>query len=606
MSTQGRQKRKVLPARSLENWLIPLLICGLLGLFSFSRTRTLLAKGPAHKNEVQVEGISELRKKFAWKKRRIIFNNDGDDAYPFKTYNSLVKEFIRARTTGLIGSQVDTIFYSTACSFGYFSHRTNVGYTFLTGVFTSLGLNRYNIVPDLVGLGTDPLKLMVDSCRKYRIEIFWSLRMNDTHDSGTEDYAKYYFSPWKKLFPELLAGSPEKKPLHGGWSAVDYAQPAVQNAVFEFCKEVCRNYEIDGLELDFCRHPHFFKNVAWGIKITQAELDMMTALVRRIRKMADAESVKKGRPILIAVRVPDSLKYCHDIGIDLNRWLHEGLIDILTTGEIFQLMPWKYSADLGHKYGIPVYACLAGSRVKGESHDLPASMLRNSAESYRGLAMQAWQSGVDGIYLFNFNYSFKPYSVLWWELGDPQTMLTENKTYFVSPLGKGRAGYLLEALAYIRLPVVSPDAPLRVGAGAEELLPIILGEDISEAEKHGFGADVQCVIWVKDLGCPLALRVELNGHLLTDGLLDGELLKYHVTPSFLKKGENVFRVAYRPKGMASRDCTKGGGQQIPSGSSSNVGSICLYDVLLSVAYEKKLDGSRTVQTEKEGFSINVR
>ena len=62
-------------------------------------------------------------------------------------------------------------------------------------------------------------------------------------------------------------------------SQVDYGEPDVRNLAFRFLEEVCRRFEIDGLEMDFFRHACFFKSVAQGGCTSQEELDMMTGLV---------------------------------------------------------------------------------------------------------------------------------------------------------------------------------------------------------------------------------------------------------------------------------------------------------------------------------------
>ena len=64
----------------------------------------------------------------------------------------------------------------------------------------------------------------------------------------------------------------------------------------------------------------------------------------------------------IAVRVPDSVGYCKAIALDLYRWLEEDLIDIMVVGDYFWLQPWERSVELGHKYEVPVYPSLSGSR----------------------------------------------------------------------------------------------------------------------------------------------------------------------------------------------------------------------------------------------------
>src|SRR5215208_477070 len=56
--------------------------------------------------------------------RRIIFNNDGNEPVYF-CKNSTEAELLGSRTSPLVGSQVDSVFYCTWSSgFGLFTHKT--------------------------------------------------------------------------------------------------------------------------------------------------------------------------------------------------------------------------------------------------------------------------------------------------------------------------------------------------------------------------------------------------------------------------------------------------------------------------------------------------
>ena len=58
--------------------------------------------------------IEDLRHKARWRKRRLIFNNDGDDALFFPSGLPVTpRNFLDRRTTRVIGTQVDSIFYCT-------------------------------------------------------------------------------------------------------------------------------------------------------------------------------------------------------------------------------------------------------------------------------------------------------------------------------------------------------------------------------------------------------------------------------------------------------------------------------------------------------------
>jgi hypothetical protein len=120
---------------------------------------------------------------------------------------------------------------------------------------------------------------------------------------------------------------------------------------FKCVEEVCQNYAVDGVELDFFRHPVYFKKYALEGKAGEEELKMMTDLVKRIRAMADREGAKRGKPILLTIRVPDSVEFCRAMGLDVERWLQEELVDILET--------------LGQEKNWVVYTVQPGNVVQG-------------------------------------------------------------------------------------------------------------------------------------------------------------------------------------------------------------------------------------------------
>ncbi|MCX6993312.1 MAG: hypothetical protein NT011_09255 [Kiritimatiellaeota bacterium] len=484
--------------------------------------------------------LEEMRKVAVHKQRRIIFNNDGDDATGVpRDWPATAESMLKLRTTALVGSQVDTIFY---CSLqGPNSlHRTKVGETFTANGFNS---TRRNIIGELVAQGTDPLQVMVDFCRGHGLEVFCSMRMNDIHDALHRPDRPYPgFARFKQEHPEYLVGSIESPPPFGSWTALDFGQPAVRDLTFLRLEEVCQNYDLDGIELDYFRSPMFFKSVAWGGQASQAELDMMTDLVRRIRKMTEAEGIKKGKPILLSIRVPDSVEYCRAIGLDLEKWLAEGLVDMLAVTCYFQLNPWEYSVRLGHKYGVPVYAGLSNSGVwKCKVQCWPQDFQRGSTLFYRGYAMQAWQSGVDGVYMFNY---FNPNDPGWRELGDPKELMVKSKVYFMSPRG-GQSTQVKGGEKFRNTPTLSVEKPISLRSNQPEKMTMVMVEDFPGAEKRKLHPEITGHLWVKGMAAGDRVDVKMNGRLLENVKASGESLDYRIEPADVKNGNNVFELTSR-------------------------------------------------------------
>ena len=384
----------------------------------------------------QDSGIKQARKRAAQRQRRIIVNNDGNDCrIKSNTAGPISAErFLSKRTTPLVGSQVDAIFYCTGIVNVYTHHSKE----------TELRATADQGVQDwahrLIETGRDSLQTMVDFGHQQGWEVFWSMRMNDTHDSADGKM----LSQWKKDNPELLMGRRGDRFPHGGhrWSAVDYGKPQAREKIFRILRDVATRYDVDGLELDFWRHPVYFKPQMTGEPVTQEHCDVMTDLLRRIRKLADEQAERRGRPMLIAVRVPDSIGFAKAIGLDLVRWLEDDLVDILSVCGYYRFEPWESSVALGKKYHVPVYAVLSASRLVSASQ--PES--KGNIELWRGAALRAWKAGVSGIYTFN---RFNPNDPIFRELGDPQLLETKDRTYEFIP-GKVSNYWVKDAKRFLK------------------------------------------------------------------------------------------------------------------------------------------------------------
>ena len=494
----------------------------------------------------------EIRKKAAHRKRRIILNNDGGDGLAKKVAGdtSAVDHFLKQRTSALVGSQVDTIFYCTGWAFGTMLHRTEVAENMLLREGAGY---QDGVLRDLLDQGTDSLQVMVEFCRKNKIEVFWSMRMNDTHDAKNP----LLRAKMKADHPEyLMAGG--KKPKYGQWTSVDFGNAAVRELVFRYIEEVCTKYDVDGVEMDFFRHPVLFNSHASGGTARDEERALLTDLIRRIRKMTDAIGRKRGQPILLATRVPDSVEFCRNIGIDLEPWLRDGLVDMLITGAYFRLNPWEYSVELGHRHGVPVYPSL-DNPVGVVDPDLPKREFslndrlpwvaatktcpidakRKSLASWRGRAMRAFAAGADGIYLFNM---FTPTHRLLWQIGDPEGLKAASKLYFPHWRGTRQppANYMTKGnLFYHELPL-NPMFPLEI-RDKPLTVDLPIGDDL-----RGAKPTVVAELWIQPATSHESVSVTCNGKPLTGGTSAGERLRFSLTPASLEKAKNVFALIRAP------------------------------------------------------------
>ncbi|MBN2307978.1 MAG: family 10 glycosylhydrolase [Candidatus Hydrogenedentes bacterium] len=482
------------------------------------------------------------RKDAAHRARRIIFDNDGNE--PVYYCDEATPECLLAqRTTPLIGSQVDTIVYCTWSSgFSIFTHNTKIGEVFTCTAEEPGGKRGFskNKTQAFLDQGTDPLEIVVDFCREHDIEVFWSMRMNDIHDGWGAWYSPHLFPKLKEEHPEYLMGTAENRPVNGSWTAVDYGCPEIRDLAFRFIEEVCRNYDVDGVQLDFFRHLTYFRAHAMGQPVGQEELDMMTDLIRRVRDMADEVAVEKGHPILISVRVPDSVELCRAVGFDIERWMQEDLIDILTVSGYFRLNPWETTVALAHHYDVPVWPCLSETRER----DAEAKKARASLECYRARAMNAWNAGADGIYMFNY---FNPTSPLWWELGDPKTLEPLDKTYLTAARGFGNVDFWYEGgERFMNRCILSPSRTRKLEPGRAEVIELNVGERLGG--QHGVKATLR--LRIAGLDSAEGLSVALNGTELEPGPKSEAWIEYEVAPGCVTQGINRIQVTLAAGGPA--------------------------------------------------------
>jgi len=469
--------------------------------------------------------LDRARREAAFRPRGLIFNNDGDDV--FAAAEQVTPEALLAvRTLGMEDTQVGAIAYSTTRSFAGWTHNTRPCPPFLS---TEAGF-AHNMTAALMDQGTDPLEVIVTWCRENDREAFWSMRMNDTHDGSNAAMRPQ----WKLDRPHLLMGTEEQPPRYGRWTSVDYGEQEVRELAFDVIEDVMVRYAVDGVELDFYRHPVFFRAHAEGGQATDENRAQMTDLIRRVRAAADEIGARRGRPILLSARVPDSLGYASAVGLDLGTWIEERLLDIVIPSGYVQFVPWADTVRRCHAQGIAVYPCLSNPTLR----DLDNRALRTTIETYRARAVNAWAAGADGLQIFNV---FKQSHPLWRELGDQERLVGLDKRYFVTFLGPRMAGaYLGGGASFIEIPTLCPDAPMSVAPGAAHEEPIEIAEDITAGGT--LAPAVELSVQFEELPPAGAVSVSVNGRRLVAPEVDGNWLRFRVPAEVLREGDNIVRV----------------------------------------------------------------
>jgi hypothetical protein len=516
-------------------------------------TMTLGAgEGRTSDEELTLARLREERKRMAHRPRRIIFNNDGDDL--LSTGATTPQGLLEQRTTALLGSHVDAIWYYAGGGL-----KLLLG----DGAFGQL----YGLPDDttyvrrlrkfLAENDKDTLDVMIEACRTNNLEIFWSNRMNDTHDSFQPENLYNI----KQKHPEYTLSTKAEGQKHSHpdvqsfWAAWDFEHDEIRQLTVDALREICRTYDIDGIELDFLRHPLYFRESMQQRPATPAHVALMTDMVRRIRSMTEDEGLRRGRPYLVAARAEADLELSRSVGLDVESWLKEELVDILVLGRFLESTPpTKSLIYLAHRHGARAYAQVGRSGYK-ESGRRGLEKTCNDADvmMYRGDAAVRFAEGADGVYMFNM---FNPHDRLWHELGDRTKLATLDKTYVWDYLPSHRDNSNL--LWGMRSRGHRP--PVTLTDKGCERIPLFVGEDLTAASKTRARQSLALRVHLTGLKASHELTIEVNGNKLGDAKASPPAddqpkavwLELPLDAELLKQGRNLVEaVVKQPLASAS-------------------------------------------------------
>ena len=423
---------------------------------------------------------AELKRTARERQRHVIYDNDDDDLLCFPKDRPLtVENYLALRTSFLHNYPVDTMVVNA--NYGAFQQLVfpnDCGE--LADFIWDSSSKSMNAIPPFLSMGIDAYAEQIKYARAHDIEFFAGVRINDTHDvADTPEKPVAFFSSWKRCHLNLLMGSRETPPLYATWSSYDFTHPEVRDKFVAVCVETAQRYPIDGISIDLYRWLGTFKSVANGGEASDEEVRLFGDIFRRIRTATEAIGRKRGRPILLAVRVPDSQGWSRGIGFDWEGLMSDGVIDLVFAGGNTHLAPWSESVALCHKYGVKCYAS-----IDMPSFAAPVTLSRHEAASYHAACAAAYAGGADGLYFFNL---FNEDSVRRFMLGGAESYRLKDKHYHVSDRILGLpSGNLATGNRYNRMPQLSPEHQQRIASGNSRDFVLEFGDDIQalRAEKR--------------------------------------------------------------------------------------------------------------------------
>ena len=269
--------------------------------------------------------------------------------------------------------------------------------------------------------GHDPVRIVMDEAHRLGMDFWLQLRMNDWHHVDSEgNVYRLIGSHYYEQHPELLigkegvAGWPERLQESMAWFQ-DFAHEKVRRIRLDTATEAIERYDADGWEYDFMRCPGLFKHGQ-----ERANAHLITELIRDTRRMLDEVGRGRGKTLGLSVRVPNTIEGATMLGLDVEEWIADHLVDIVVPSTFFaqdteeDMREWAklaagtpvlihpaieegFITGMRTGYGIPYY------QVKSDP------MQAMTVEMIRGLAARHHAAGVDGLYLFNFPGTWTTY-----------------------------------------------------------------------------------------------------------------------------------------------------------------------------------------------------
>ena len=260
----------------------------------------------------------------------------------------------------------------------------------------------YDYIMRYLHAGGDPVKDTLEACRSSGKDFFISYRMNDHHYVDDREWPCHN-DLWRD-HPEYWFGDSNTSPYtkKDNIRLFNYMLPQVRNYYFDIIQELCTNYDVDGVELDFQRFPKFFyeKDLKEGKAV-------MTAFVKRIRDLLDQLGQKRGKSLKLCVRVPEKLVKCRKAGLDIPGWDAAKLVDMVNVSSSYihtmELGIEEFQANTKYAriYGEMNYVTYQRPRPGPKQ---PFGRRYTTLPIYYASALNLFSRGADGLSLFNFDY----------------------------------------------------------------------------------------------------------------------------------------------------------------------------------------------------------
>ena len=346
--------------------------------------------------------------------------------------------------------------------------------------------------------GINIMRVFLEASAGRGFENFYLYRINGSDN----DLGPVSPIPSKDRHPELLMHLWNK---NGYWN---FEHAETQDYKLAILHEAAAQYDFDGIALDFARNPTVLpRGRQWELR------ERLTEFMRKVRRMTLEIEGQRGRPLLLAVRIPENLVGCHFDGIDVETWANELLVDIIVMG--------CRSFDVD----IPAFRRItAGTPIKLypaiDDHHSSDGYMWPPIEVFRGVLANWLHQGADGMQTFNWEHNTKEAAdriglkalnapaagaqrTAYIEFANPSGLDRKDKVFVVQRRGGGHGPVVIPnpeswytpRHSYFNSNMLGPlPAPLAWDGASDTLLLLYVADDISGEAEHLDSVTIQVLL----------------------------------------------------------------------------------------------------------------
>lgn len=355
----------------------------------------------------------------------LMFYNDGRHPLIYMYEPPIEKEEYEAAVDELAGTPVEALMFCLGDGRTVL-HDTRVGELWGHNVnqWDHLVFHRtFQNARHLIKMGHDPLRLICDRAHAKGILVYPTLLVQQGRTDEAADVSRCSDFRLENTGLEI-GGNGDLEPDFPGLTCLDFKHEMVRDERFALIEEILSVYPVDGFELQLNYLPYYFHP-----NEVQSGLEIMTAWIKRVYQAVKKSDSNRE----LAIRIPSSIKGCLQIGLEVEEWIRQGIVDVII-GQTFSgpelhdpTIDFRSLVAAVKSTNCRIHAALQSHVDSDRLSEATIEMIRAAASNY-------WAQGVDGLYLSHWFNSW-PYQASFYEklreLPHPDIMASKDKTYCI-------------------------------------------------------------------------------------------------------------------------------------------------------------------------------